>query len=114
VAEIRAVARTVLALLVAVPTTVILASIGLVAAAGRGGERRALRITRLWARVCLRAAGGALRVGGLEHVDPSARYVVMANHQSALDIPAILATLPSDLRLTIWAKRKTRRISRSG
>ena len=94
----------------AVPATVVVASTGIVAATGRGGELRALRLARLWARICLRAAGGALRVEGLEHVDHSSRYVVMTNHQSALDIPAILAALPADLRLTVWAKRSLFRV----
>jgi 1-acyl-sn-glycerol-3-phosphate acyltransferase len=33
------------------------------------------------------------------------RYIIMANHQSALDIPVLMATLPARWRSVFWAKK---------
>jgi 1-acyl-sn-glycerol-3-phosphate acyltransferase len=66
---------------------------------------RALWIARLWARLCLLITGCRLAVSGAANIDPEQRYVIMANHQSALDIPVLLAVLPVPLRITFWAKK---------
>lgn len=75
------------------------------AAGALGRQERVLAIVRTWARACLAAAGCRLRVEGLDRLDRSRRYVVMANHESALDPEVLLAALPASLRCTVWAKR---------
>ncbi len=60
-------------------------------------------LAKTWARNCLKACGATLGVRGLEHVDPRRHYVMVSNHQSHLDAPAILATVPQKVRFV--AKR---------
>ncbi len=79
------------------------------AALDRSG-RRALAVARWWARAVLAAAGVRLRVvdaGGRETDRP---VVVLANHESYLDVPALLVALPSELDLRFLAKRSLFRV----
>ncbi|HWP56559.1 MAG TPA: lysophospholipid acyltransferase family protein [Candidatus Acidoferrales bacterium] len=62
--------------------------------------RRAYVFARLWTGAILRISGVRLKVCGLEHLDPSQAYIFMANHQSYIDIPALVQGLaPFQLRL---------------
>lgn len=74
-------------------------------AAGAIDRRRAARITHAWGRLCLRLAGIPVRTEGLHHLRTGRRYVIMANHESGLDIPALLAALPPSLESCFLAKR---------
>ncbi len=76
-----------------------------VAVAKLFGGRHALAVARLWARVCLFGLGCRVRVEGREHLDENQRFVIMANHQSALDIPVLLAALPGGLEVSFMAKK---------
>ena len=49
---------------------------------------------RTWSRWILAAAGTEVRVEGLEHIDLSAPQVLVGNHQSWFDVPAVAAYLP--------------------
>ncbi len=61
------------------------------------------RLARLWARMYLAVAGIEVRIEGFSRI-PSPPYVFMCNHQSALDIYALLARLPLSFK---WiAKRQ--------
>lgn len=51
-------------------------------------------ISRLWSWVILTVAGVSLRVNGLDHIDPQRQYVFMVNHQSNIDIPVLIHSLP--------------------
>ncbi len=86
--------------LVVVKATVVL---GTLAACLREREA-ALRVGRLWARVCLFASG----CPATAHVDPGVDLdgplVLLANHQSALDIPLVMAGLPEPLRAAFWSR----------
>ncbi|MCP4899638.1 MAG: 1-acyl-sn-glycerol-3-phosphate acyltransferase [bacterium] len=64
----------------------------------------ALRVAHAWARLCLRLVGVQLEIIGREHIDPCRQYVIMANHESSLDICSLLAALPSDLNIRFLAK----------
>jgi 1-acyl-sn-glycerol-3-phosphate acyltransferase len=69
-----------------------------------------LAVVNGWARACLAVSGCPVRVEGLDRVDRGRRYVVMANHGSALDPEVLLAALPASLRSTLWAKRSLFRL----
>jgi 1-acyl-sn-glycerol-3-phosphate acyltransferase len=60
-------------------------------------------ISRLWSRIHLRASGITVSVTGLENI-LSPPYIIMCNHQSALDIYSLLVALPIQFK---WiAKRE--------
>jgi len=48
-------------------------------------------VARLWSCHLLLIAGVKLSINGLDKLDKSKRYVFIANHQSALDIPVLYA-----------------------
>jgi 1-acyl-sn-glycerol-3-phosphate acyltransferase len=60
--------------------------------------RRQHRVARAWARLLLQVSGVTLVVEGVEKLDPKAGYVLAANHMSLMDIPAVLATIPLEIR----------------
>jgi 1-acyl-sn-glycerol-3-phosphate acyltransferase len=68
------------------------------------------RMARLWGRVCIWGTGCRLVVEGADRVDPGGRYVLMANHQSALDIPVLMGVLPAHWHCVFWAKQSLFRI----
>jgi 1-acyl-sn-glycerol-3-phosphate acyltransferase len=56
------------------------------------------RVIRLWAKIILLAAGVKLKIEGAEHIVPEESYVVVANHQSLMDIPVLAYGLPVPIR----------------
>ena len=58
---------------------------------------------RLWAKSILWFSRVKVSVQGLEHIDPGAPYVYMANHQSMFDILVLLGHLPVQFR---WLAKK--------
>jgi 1-acyl-sn-glycerol-3-phosphate acyltransferase len=52
------------------------------------------RWQRGWARGLYRLCGIELEVRGAEHMNPNGAYVIIANHSSYMDIPALFASLP--------------------
>jgi 1-acyl-sn-glycerol-3-phosphate acyltransferase len=96
-----------LALCVAVTAACI--PIAVLAGIGDPDGRRAYRVARLWAWLNVRLCGVTVEVEGRERLDPSAAYVFMSNHRSALDILALVLALDGyELR---WvAKRELGRI----
>ena len=90
--------------LLIVSYTVFWGTLGLLlSAVDRSGEA-VIWVARNWVRWILTTCGVRVDVSGLEHLDPSRPYVVMANHQSVFDTAAIVATLPSSFRFV--AKRE--------
>ena len=75
-----------------------------------GGDAVAHRMARLWGRLCVWGTGCPVRVEGLDQIDLARRFVVMANHQSALDIPVLMAVLPASWRTVFWAKQSLFRV----
>lgn len=85
-------------LAVGLPLTVlfsVLALAGGVVGAGRGWFDW---IHRTWSRMLLRLAGTRVEVEGLEALSTGEPQVLVCNHQSLLDIPALFAALPVSLR----------------
>jgi 1-acyl-sn-glycerol-3-phosphate acyltransferase len=56
-------------------------------------------IMKLWSRISLLAAGIHMKISGLENIQPDTSYIVVANHQSHMDIPVATAALPLNLRI---------------
>ncbi len=50
-------------------------------------------VSRFWSWAILKIGGIRLKVQGLDHLDPSRQYIFMANHQSNMDIPALVQSL---------------------
>jgi 1-acyl-sn-glycerol-3-phosphate acyltransferase len=82
--------------------TVVLSSLAVVVAPF--SSRASVRVTHLWGRISVRLVGVPISVEGLHHIVAGEHYVIMANHESALDIPALLTALPATLELRFLAK----------
>jgi len=72
---------------------------------GLVSQRAAARVTHLWGRVCLWIARVPVVVEGLDRLDEGERYVLMANHESSLDIVVLLTALPPSVELRFLAKK---------
>ena len=77
-------------------------------AIGRDDGQRLRQIERTWADVLARAWSMQVDAHGAEHVDPSGTYIFMANHQSHMDIVALIVALP--IVPGFLAKKELRRI----
>jgi 1-acyl-sn-glycerol-3-phosphate acyltransferase len=56
------------------------------------------KMIRWWSRMWLMASGTKLEIGGQENVDPGRSYIVVANHQSTLDIMVCFLAIPLPIR----------------
>lgn len=74
--------------------TVLLALLTVVFGLFDPNGKHVYRISQFWAWSILRAGGVALRVEGLERLDPDRQYVFMVNHQSNVDIPVLIRSFP--------------------
>ena len=84
--------------LVAAFSTFVWASLAIIGATvDRSGESM-VWMARQWTRWIFGGCGIRVEVEGLESIDPSQPYVIMTNHQSVVDIGAIVATLPVSFR----------------
>ncbi|HVR44998.1 MAG TPA: lysophospholipid acyltransferase family protein [Thermoanaerobaculia bacterium] len=90
--------RTVFALLVATLDTLVVAPLVTIIGLMRSDASSIDRLIRLWARIIVRAAGLDLSAEGAGRLDPSRRYIVVANHGSYLDIPVLFVAIPQPLR----------------
>jgi 1-acyl-sn-glycerol-3-phosphate acyltransferase len=61
------------------------------------------RISRFWSRVLLRLGFVQCRAHGIEKLDRNQSYVLVANHASFMDTPAIVSSLP--LQFRFFAKK---------
>lgn len=71
--------------------------------------KRVYRINQFWTWLILRLGGVSLRVRGLENLDPRQPYIFMANHQSNVDIPVVIQSLPG-FQLRWIAKKELLRV----
>src|ERR1700735_5034819 len=61
------------------------------------------RVARVWARLLLALGFVHCRVFGIEKLDARRSYVLVANHASYMDTPAVIDSVP--LQLRFFAKR---------
>jgi 1-acyl-sn-glycerol-3-phosphate acyltransferase len=54
---------------------------------------------RTWAQFALRLFGVEVHLSGAEHLERGATYVYVSNHASMFDIPAVMASIPDDIRI---------------
>ena len=88
-------------------TTVLASVILLLCALGRPGLS-SRGVGTFWARLNMAASLLRATVNGTEHLEPGQSYVVVANHQSLVDIYLIFGATPLDI---IWVmKQELRRI----
>ncbi|MGE5215894.1 MAG: lysophospholipid acyltransferase family protein [Chloroflexota bacterium] len=55
--------------------------------------KRAYRINQVWTWFILRLGGVRLKVTGLDNIEAGNAYIFMVNHQSNIDIPALIQSL---------------------
>jgi 1-acyl-sn-glycerol-3-phosphate acyltransferase len=66
-----------------------------------GGEDRAHRYLRGWARISIALARLQMTVAGLERLDLGRAYVFMPNHTSFLDVLLVFASIPHNFRFLV-------------
>jgi 1-acyl-sn-glycerol-3-phosphate acyltransferase len=74
------------------------------------GGRTMLRLGRVWIGWILATFGVRVEATGLENVPTHAPVVLMSNHQSLVDIAAIVSTLPPTQNWRFVAKRELTRV----
>jgi len=65
-------------------------------------------LMRKWSQMILQLLGIRLKVYGLENIRAKSSKVIIMNHESALDVPILMAALP--LRIRFMAKKELFRI----
>jgi 1-acyl-sn-glycerol-3-phosphate acyltransferase len=88
--------------------TIVLGTVSLVVSAFDKSGNAPHRVARLWSQLLLWAGGVRVRVEGLERLDLTRSYVLVANHQSLMDTPVVLAHIP--LQFRFFAKQGLFRI----
>jgi len=83
--------------------SVIIAALTILLLVTPEGRRRSLKLIQWWASLLLKLAGVKTRVIGLESIPAEGPTLFIANHQSLLDIPVVITTLPAGL--SMFAKR---------
>lgn len=68
---------------------------------GRGSVARGDALLSWWAEKIFRAGNAGLSVYGREHFVAGQPYVVMSNHRSLLDIPALFLAVPGSMRMVL-------------
>lgn len=82
-------------LVILVPWTILIAVIAIVSILITFKSRTGMWIAqRIWTPVILFVVGAKMKVTGLEHIDETKSYIILANHTSNLDIPMLSTGLP--------------------
>ncbi|SFR47328.1 1-acyl-sn-glycerol-3-phosphate acyltransferase [Marinobacter gudaonensis] len=88
-------------------TLILFLPIVVAALMGRRGDA-AFRGTQIFAWVILKVCGIRLRVRGRENIEPGQRYVILSNHASYFDPPALVLALGLQYRWVI--KKELRKV----
>lgn len=90
--------RALFASIVFVVTTVTLALPAMLISLLKPGSDSTMRAGRLWSRAMLWAVGARVQYAGLQHLQPGLPRIFIANHQSSVDIWALVRILPAPTR----------------
>src|SRR5216684_8127604 len=90
--------RTIWAVIVAIVVTIPLAITVMLIALLSSSSPWIDPVIRLWARLILWGAGIDIRGEGIERIERTKRYILIANHHSYFDIPCIFAAVPQPIR----------------
>jgi 1-acyl-sn-glycerol-3-phosphate acyltransferase len=96
--------RTLTFITLAIIDTVICALIALIGGIFNPYSSFNNAVARIWARILLISAGIKLEVMGREKIQSGESYIVVANHQSQMDIPVVMVAIP--LPLKFMAKKE--------
>ncbi len=98
----------VLSLPAIVLATILMATVSLITSIwDRTGETQH-RVARAWSKMLLALGFVKCRVSGVEKLDPARSYVLVSNHASYMDTPAVLSSVP--LQFRFFAKKGLFRI----
>ncbi|HKJ24178.1 MAG TPA: lysophospholipid acyltransferase family protein [Myxococcota bacterium] len=98
------------ALLVTVVAAVVVTGTGVIVSFFTGGVAPVIHgFYQAFARMVLWGAGAKVEVAGLEHLADGARYVVVPNHESHIDVPALIRAF-RDHPLRFVAKQELGRV----
>jgi 1-acyl-sn-glycerol-3-phosphate acyltransferase len=103
------VVKTILQLLLVSVYTVVVGPPIIVASFFDGG-RTMLRLGRMWVQWILWTFGVRVQAAGIENVPTHAPVILMSNHQSLVDIAAIVVTLPPVIKWRFVAKKELARV----
>ena len=84
-------------------STAVMGSISIITALWDSNGNTQLKVARAWAWTLLKLGGVKVKVVGGERIDPSQSYVIVSNHVSYMDTPALLYHLKLNFRF--MAKR---------
>ncbi|MBC8043818.1 MAG: 1-acyl-sn-glycerol-3-phosphate acyltransferase [Rhizobacter sp.] len=101
-----------LAFLIFVPLTALFACTTLLLSLFDSTGNGYLWLARRWGNAGLWLTGIRLHITGGEHVNPSTPCIIVCNHASLIDIPAVLAGLETNFRLVV--KRELSRVPLMG
>jgi 1-acyl-sn-glycerol-3-phosphate acyltransferase len=94
--------RRILIFLEQLVVTVIMSAIALIASLFDSRGTIIDSMSRLWSKIHLKVSGIKVSVSGLENIT-SPPYIIMCNHQSALDIYSLLVALPIQFK---WVAKR--------
>src|SRR5262245_27714572 len=89
--------------------TILLAALTIVAGLFNRHGKGGYRVNHLWAWPIMRMGGILVSVTGRENLEAGQQYIFMVNHQSNVDIPVIVQSLPR-FQLRWIAKRELLRV----
>lgn len=91
--------QTLIFFLIVIPYTLVVTVISVIAQLIDRSGRAYHWVSQVWSRSCLWLVGIKVKVIGSENYDHNGTYVVVSNHASMTDIPAILVGIDLNLRL---------------
>ncbi|GAB4337547.1 MAG: lysophospholipid acyltransferase family protein [Calditrichia bacterium] len=91
--------RTLLVVLLLIPDTIICAILAMLVGIFNPYSHLNTLVMRGFTYIVLKAAGVKREIIGLEYLEPGQPYIVIANHQSHMDIPVLVNSLPLELRI---------------